>query len=117
MLSLDVTVFSLNLLLFFVVVLLVVCYIFDLRFLVCFVILNPGFNPNEKLREELKNQVIKIMGKTLKPREIKFVNDLPKTRSAKIIRGIIKAKYLGEDISDISSVENPSSVEEIKNAI
>jgi acetyl-CoA synthetase len=84
--------------------------------IVCFVVLNPGFNPSEKLRDELKNQVIKIMGKTLKPRDIKFVNDLPKTRSAKIIRGIIKAKYLGENISDISSVENPSSIEEIKNA-
>ena len=57
------------------------------------------------------------MGKTLKPRDIKFVGDLPKTRSAKIVRRIIKSTYLGEKISDISSVENPKAVEEIKNAI
>jgi len=57
------------------------------------------------------------MGKTLKPRDIKFVGDLPKTRSAKIVRRIIKATYLGEDISDTSSVENQSAIEDIKNAI
>lgn len=85
--------------------------------IVCFVVLKPGNEPNEDLREELKGQVVKIMGKTLKPRDIKFVKDLPKTRSAKIVRRIIKAAFLGEHISDISSVENPQAVEEIKNAI
>ena len=85
--------------------------------LVCFVVLKPGYEPSEELREELKGQVVKIMGKTLKPRDIKFVKDLPKTRSAKIIRRIIKSTFLGEDVSDISSVENTQAVEEIKNAI
>ena len=85
--------------------------------IVCFVVLKPNFEPSENLREELKSQVVKIMGKTLKPREIKFVKDLPKTRSAKIVRRIIKAAYLKNDISDISSVENTSAIEDIKNAI
>ncbi len=85
--------------------------------IVCFVVLKPGYKPNESLREELKGQVVKIMGKTLKPREVKFVGDLPKTRSAKIVRRIIKATYLGEDVSDMSSVENLNAVDEIKNAI
>lgn len=85
--------------------------------IVSFVVLNPGFNPSENLREELKGQVVKVMGKTLKPRDIKFVADLPKTRSAKIVRRIIKSAFLGEDINDVSSVENPNAVEEIKNAI
>ena len=84
--------------------------------LVCFVVLKPRYEFNDNLREELKNQVIKIMGKTLKPRDIKFVKDLPKTRSAKIIRRIIKATFLGDETTDISSVENPQAVEEIKNA-
>jgi len=44
-------------------------------------------------------------------------NALPKTRSAKIVRGIIKKKYLGEDIGDISSVENPDAIEEIGKAV
>ncbi|PNX49142.1 MAG: AMP-dependent synthetase [Thermoplasmata archaeon M9B1D] len=85
--------------------------------IVSFVVLKPGFNPSEELREELKVQVVRVMGKTLKPRDIKFVADLPKTRSAKIVRRIIKATFLGKDVSDISSVENPNAIEEIKNAI
>jgi acetyl-CoA synthetase len=85
--------------------------------IVCFVVLKPGFEPGEDLREELKGQVVKIMGKTLKPRDIKFVKDLPKTRSAKIVRRIIKATFLGEDVSDVSSVENTQAIEEIKTAI
>ena len=85
--------------------------------IVCFVVLKPGYKPSEDLREELKGQVVKIMGKTLKPRDIKFVGDLPKTRSAKIVRRIIKLTFLGEQVSDISSVENTQAIEEIKNAI
>ena len=85
--------------------------------IVSFVVLKPGFNPSEELRDELKGQVVKIMGKTLKPKDIKFVGDLPKTRSAKIVRRIIKATYLGKDVSDVSSVENVNAVDEIKNAI
>jgi len=84
--------------------------------IVCFVVLKPDYEPSEDLREELKGQVVKIMGKTLKPRDIRFVNDLPKTRSAKIVRRIIKASFLGEDVSDISSVENPQAIEEIRKA-
>ena len=85
--------------------------------IVCFVVLKPGYDPSEDLREELKGQVVKIMGKTLKPRDIKFVKDLPKTRSAKIVRRIIKSTFLGNEISDSSSVENMQAIEEIKNAI
>jgi len=84
--------------------------------IVSFVVLQPDYNPNEKLREELKGQVVKIMGKTLKPRDVCFVNDLPKTRSAKIVRRVIKAKFLGEEKIDTSSIENPDAVDEIKNA-
>lgn len=85
--------------------------------IVCFVVLKPGYKPNETLREELKDQVTKIMGKTLKPRDIKFVSDLPKTRSAKIVRRIIKATFLDEHVADISSVDNPKAIQEIKKAI
>lgn len=85
--------------------------------IVSFVVLKPGIKPSEDLRNELKNQVVKIMGKTLKPRDIKFVGDLPKTRSAKIVRGAIKATYLGEQVIDTSSIENTNALEEIKNAI
>ena len=84
---------------------------------VCFVVLQPDSKPSDALREELQAQVVKHLGKTLKPEEVKFVRELPKTRSAKIVRGIIRRKHLGEDLGDISSVENPDAIEEISRAI
>ncbi|HEU4338495.1 MAG TPA: AMP-dependent synthetase, partial [Planctomycetota bacterium] len=84
---------------------------------VCFVVLKPGHTPSEPLREELKNQVVKHLGKTLKPEALKFVKMLPKTRSAKIVRGAIRKKYLGQPLGDIASVENPDALEEITRAI
>lgn len=83
---------------------------------VCFVVLKPGFEPSEKLRGELSDQVVKELGKTLKPEKVLFVNALPKTRSAKIVRGSIKRKYLGQPPGDLSSVENPDAIEEISRA-
>jgi acetyl-CoA synthetase len=56
------------------------------------------------------------MGKPLAPREIKFVRDLPKTRNAKVMRRVIRAAYLGQDPGDVSSLENPDVVEEIRQA-
>jgi len=83
---------------------------------VCFVVLNPGYEISEKLREELREQVIKYLGKTVKPKEVKFVGVLPKTRSGKIVRGVIRRKHLGMPLGDIASVENPDTIEEIGNA-
>jgi len=82
--------------------------------LVCFVLLQPGYEPSEELRGELEEQVVKFHGKTLRPKDVRFVAALPKTRSAKIVRNVIKKKYLGEDVGDISSVENPEAIEEIR---
>jgi acetyl-CoA synthetase len=84
---------------------------------VCFVVLKPGFCFSESLRTELKQQVVKIMGKTLLPKDVRFVRMLPKTRSAKIVRGVIKKKFLGETPGDLSSIENPDAVEEISRSL
>jgi len=75
---------------------------------VCFVVLKPGAEPSEKLRTELSQQVVKHLGKTLKPKELKFVKALPKTRSAKIVRGTIRKKYLGKDVGDIPPSKTPT---------
>ncbi|MDA1195707.1 MAG: AMP-binding protein [Planctomycetota bacterium] len=80
---------------------------------VAFVVLRPGAEESEALRAALSDQVIAHLGKTLKPKAIRFVDALPKTRSAKIVRGIIKRRYLGEDVGDLASVENPEAVEAI----
>jgi len=85
--------------------------------IVCFVVLKPGAEPCNPLREELKNIVVKQLGKTLMPKDIKFVKELPKTRNAKIIRRLIKATYLGQNVGDTSSLENPGVLEEITHNI
>jgi acetyl-CoA synthetase len=84
--------------------------------IVVFCVLNPGFEPSEDLRRELKESVAIAMGKPLTPRKILFVSDLPKTRSAKVMRRMIRAAYLGEDPGDTTSLVNPEAVEEIRRA-
>jgi acetyl-CoA synthetase len=83
---------------------------------VVFCVLVPGFEPNGNLREELIDTVVKSLGKPLAPREILFVKDLPKTRNAKVMRRMIRAAYLGQDLGDTSSLVNPEAVEAIKGA-
>jgi acetyl-CoA synthetase len=53
------------------------------------------------------------MGKPLTPSKIHFVSALPKTRNAKVMRGVIRAAYLGEDTGDLSALENPATVDAI----
>ncbi len=64
---------------------------------------------------ELKAVVAKDMGKPLTPSRIHFVSALPKTRNAKVMRRVIRSAYLGEDAGDLSALENPETVEEIRN--
>ncbi len=84
--------------------------------IVCFCILFPGYLPTDELRQELKDKIANDMGKPLQPKEIWFVPDLPKTRSAKVMRRIIRTAYLGQDPGDTSSLLNPESVAEIQKA-
>jgi acetyl-CoA synthetase len=83
---------------------------------VCFVVLRPGRAASEPLRVELSNRVAQEMGKALKPEKVLFTRDLPKTRSAKIMRRVIRATYLGKPAGDVSSLENPDAVTAIGDA-
>jgi acetyl-CoA synthetase len=85
--------------------------------LVCFCVLKPNAPATDELREALKDLVATELGKPLKPSEIKFVKDLPKTRNAKVMRRIIRAAYLGQDPGDTSSLENPQAVAEIRQVV
>ena len=85
--------------------------------IVCFVVLRPGQTPSEPLRAELAQRVARQMGKALKPERVLFTRDLPKTRSAKIMRRVIRATYLGKEPGDLSSLENPAGVRAITEAV
>ena len=54
------------------------------------------------------------LGKPLRPKAIRFVSDLPKTRNAKVMRRVIRSAYLGEDPGDMSSLVNPGVIEELR---
>jgi acetyl-CoA synthetase len=57
------------------------------------------------------------LGKPLKPQAIKFVTALPKTRNAKVMHRVIRAVYLDQPLGDLSSLENPGTVEAIRQAV
>jgi len=80
---------------------------------VVFVVLQPDVEESETLRRELSDAVVAHLGKTLRPKQVRFVDMLPKTRSAKIVRGVIRRRWLGEDVGDLASIENPAAVEAI----
>jgi acetyl-CoA synthetase len=84
--------------------------------IVCFVVLRPGYAAGEELRKELADRVASHMGKALRPEKVLFTRDLPKTRSAKIMRRVIRATYLGREPGDLSSLENPAAVGAISEA-
>jgi acetyl-CoA synthetase len=82
--------------------------------LVLFVVLKAGVDPSEELRATLHQMIVAEMGKPLSPKAVLFVNDLPKTRNAKVMRRMIRAAYLGQNPGDTSSLVNPLAVDEIK---
>lgn len=79
----------------------------------CFCILKPGSETNDGLGDEIKKVIADRLGKAFKPAEVRFVPELPKTRSAKILRRAIRAKVMGEDPGDLSSLENPSALDAV----
>jgi acetyl-CoA synthetase len=78
------------------------------------VVLEPDATPSEPLREELRTLVGAEHGKPFRPRDVRFVPALPKTQSGKIIRRAIASIADGEDVGDLSSIENPDSLEAIE---
>jgi acetyl-CoA synthetase len=71
-----------------------------------FVTLKPGYTPSQELDLEIMNFVRKKLSPLAMPQEIEFVDSLPKTRSGKIMRRILKAKEWGEEIGDTSTLED-----------
>jgi acetyl-CoA synthetase len=83
---------------------------------VVFAILRPGNETTDELRAAIADAIVGQLGKSLAPKKVLFVREVPKTRNAKIMRRVIKAKYLGQELGDTSSLENPSAVDEIGRA-
>jgi acetyl-CoA synthetase len=82
-----------------------------------FCVLRPGEEATPACALEISDAVTDELGKAFKPERIVFVTALPKTRSAKIVRRAVRARVLGKDPGDLSSLENPDSLDEIARAV
>lgn len=82
----------------------------------CYVVPAPGTSPGEDLRDELVEVVTEALGKSFKPSEVRFCAALPKTRSAKVLRRAIRAVAVGNDPGDLSSLEDPSALDAVRDA-
>jgi acetyl-CoA synthetase len=82
--------------------------------IVLFCVLRPGETDDPALRAAISAEVVRAMGKPLKPEAVYVVPQLPKTRSGKVMRRVARAAYLGTDAGDLSSLENPLAVDAIR---
>ncbi len=83
---------------------------------VAFVILKVGKDPSEELGKEINSLVREKVGHIASLKEVYFVTKLPKTRSAKIMRRVIKAVLTDKPIGDTTTLDDEASIDEIKNA-
>jgi acetyl-CoA synthetase len=77
-------------------------------------VLRSGFSPSEELRIELIKHIRNTIGPIATPDAIVIVNKLPKTRSGKIMRRLLKAVLVGASLGDVSTLEDEASMEDIK---
>jgi len=84
---------------------------------VAFVLLKAGVDRSDEIRKELLATVTKVIGPTGRPEEIIFVSDVPKTRSGKIMRRVLKALVRNDPVGDLTTLQNPESVEHLKEMV
>jgi acetyl-CoA synthetase len=77
-------------------------------------VLHPGERDDDGLRASVSKRVADDLGKPLKPEVVTVVRALPKTRSGKVMRRVIRAAWLGLDPGDLSALDDPTSVEAIR---
>jgi len=71
----------------------------------CYCLLRQGFTPSDELSEQVRNHVATHLGPIVKPEKVTFVDSLPKTRSGKIMRRVLKARAQGLPEGDVSTLE------------
>jgi acetyl-CoA synthetase len=76
-------------------------------------VLRPGERDDDGLRADVARIVADDLGKPLKPEVVAVVPSLPKTRSGKVMRRVIRAAWLGLDPGDVSALDDPASLSEI----
>jgi acetyl-CoA synthetase len=80
-------------------------------------VLHPGESDDDGLRASIAATVARELGKPLKPEVVAVVRALPKTRSGKVMRRVIRAAWLGEDPGDLTALDDPAAVEAIRSEV
>jgi acetyl-CoA synthetase len=83
----------------------------------CFVVRKSTPDPDDTLRGELSDLVARELGQPFRPARVRLSTMLPKTRSAKILRRVIRAVVTDADLGDLSSMEDPAALEAIRAAL
>ena len=82
--------------------------------IVAFVTPKAGVEGDDELLAELRNHVAKVIGKIARPQAIVFTDDLPKTRSGKIMRRLLRDVAEGRDLGDVTTLQNATVLDEIR---
>jgi acetyl-CoA synthetase len=82
-----------------------------------YVALKPGTAPSKAIENKVKEAVDRLIGKIARPRSVWIVQDMPKTRSGKIMRRVIAAISNFGDVGDVSTLANPEIVDEIRHHV
>ncbi|MBO8169280.1 MAG: propionate--CoA ligase, partial [Thermoanaerobacteraceae bacterium] len=81
--------------------------------IICLIVLKESQEPSDENKQAIRNLIREKIGPVATPKDIKFVKMLPKTRSGKIMRRVIKAVAEGEQLGDLSTIEDGASIEEV----
>jgi len=81
--------------------------------IVLFVVLKNK-NSNDPIQKEIEDRISEKIGKIAKPKLVCIISDMPKTRTGKIMRRLLKTRLLGEQLGDLSALENPHVLDEIR---
>ena len=84
--------------------------------IIAFLVLRDGYTNSEILKNEIINHIRSVIGSIASPEQLYFVSRLPKTRSGKIMRRLLKAIAKGDEIGDVSTLENEAAVSEVQDA-
>ena len=85
--------------------------------IIAFLVLKEGVLQTPNLKEEITSHIRKMIGPIATPDQLSFVSKLPKTRSGKIMRRLLKAIAKDEQVGDISTLEDEASVDEVRGAL
>lgn len=84
--------------------------------IMAFLVLREGINPSIQLKNDLVQHIRKVVGSIATPDQLYFVSRLPKTRSGKIMRRLLKAVSMNEKIGDVSTLEDEVAIDEVRSA-